>query len=177
MSTAVMTKPPRTMMEVFQSLPEGTLVQLIENNLIMSPAPTFRHQRILMKIIGQLQPFIEKRKLGQVVVAPVDVYLNEENAYQPDIIFISRERQSIIEEDGLHGAPDLIIEILSPGTAKYDLKEKKEVYERFGVKEYWTVEPTSCSVQGWFLVEGKFEEITAKDGAIPSRLLKETFAF
>src|SRR5699024_7877380 len=106
-----------------------------------------------------------------------DVYLGERNAFQPDIVFISNERLSLIQEDGLHGAPDLVIEILSPSTAKYDLEEKKEVYERFGVKEYWTVEPVTRSVQGWLLVEGKFEEMTAQNGEIPSRLLNEVFAF
>lgn len=177
MSTAVMTKPPRTMMEAFKSLPEGTHVQLIENNLVMSPAPKFIHQRIIMNIIAGLQPFVKSNMLGQVVVAPVDVYLGAKNAFQPDIIFISKERQSIIEEDGLHGAPDLVIEILSPRTAKYDLEEKKDIYERFGVKEYWIVEPASRSVNGYFLIDDQYEEIPAKSGEIPSRLFQKTFTF
>src|SRR5699024_2227916 len=141
MSTDVITKPPRTMMGVFRSLPEGKLVQLIENNIVMSPAPKFQHQKILGDIYFQLQKFIKDKELGQVVMAPVDVYLGDKNAFQPDILFISNERKSRIEEDGLHGAPDLVIEILSPSTAKYDLEEKKDIYERFGVKEYWIVEP------------------------------------
>src|SRR5690625_537728 len=175
MSTAVLTKPPRTMMEVFQSLPERTLVQWIENNLVMSPAPLDQHQKTLSEIYLQIGTFVKKHLLGESRIAPYDVYLGQKNAFQPDIVFISNERLSVIEEDGLHGAPDLVIEILSPSTAKYDLEEKKEVYERFGVKEYWTVEPASRSVQGWFLAEGKFEEIAARDGEIPSHLLKETF--
>ena len=172
-----MTKPPRTMMEVFRSLPEGTLVQLIENNIVMSPAPKFQHQEVLMKIISQLQPFIENNQLGQLVVAPVDVFLGNKNALQPDILFISNERKSLIEEDGLHGAPDLVVEILSPSTARFDLEEKKDVYERFGVKEYWIVEPASRSVQGYALVNNSFEEIPAGKGEIASKLWGERFIF
>src|SRR5699024_9382959 len=104
-----MTKPPRTMMEVFQSLPEGTLVQLIENNLVMSPAPLDRHQKTLVEIHFQLHAFIREKGLGETRVASYDVYLDRKNAFQPDIIFISNERLSLIEEDGLRGAPDLVI--------------------------------------------------------------------
>lgn len=82
----------------------------------------------------------------------MDVYLEDENIFQPDILFISNENQHVIEEDGIHGAPDLVIEILSPGTAKYDLMKKKDVYERRGDKEYWIVNPETKLVQGYFLV-------------------------
>ncbi len=177
MSTDVMTRPPRTMMEAFRSLPEGTLVQLIENNIVMSPAPFDRHQRILSDIYLQLGAFVKKHHLGETRVAPYDVYLGNKNAFQPDILFISEERVSLIEEDGLHGAPDLVIEILSPSTARYDLEEKKDIYERFGVKEYWIVEPESQSVNGYALIHDSFEEILANKGEIHSKLLGEIFIF
>lgn len=177
MSTAVISHPPRTMLEVFKSLPEGTSVQLIQNNIVMSPAPKYKHQEILMKIISQILPFVENKNLGNIVVAPVDVYLGADNVYQPDIIFIGNERLSIIEEDGLHGAPDLIIEILSPGTAQYDLGEKKAVYEQYGVQEYWAADPDTRAVQGYYLKSGLFEKIPSKAGEIPSKLLHTTFYF
>jgi len=72
--------------------------------------------------------------LGTVRYAPYDVYLDDKNAFQPDILFVRKENMHLIEEDGLYGAPDLVIEILSPSNSKYDLKVKKEVYERYGVK-------------------------------------------
>lgn len=74
--------------------------------------------------------------MGTTRVAPYDVYFDRQNAYQPDIIFISNEQKHLIDKDGFYGAPALVIEILSPITAKYDLEEKKEIYERYGVKEY-----------------------------------------
>lgn len=175
MSTAIVVRPPRTLLEVFQSLPEGTHVQLIENNLVMSPAPAYIHQRVLMKIISRLLPFVMEQKLGEVLVAPVDVYLDDRNAFQPDIVFIGNERKSIIEEDGLHGAPELVIEILSPKSRKYDLGEKKDVYERSDVLEYWAVEPTTLAVRGWHLADGKFEEFATQKGKISSVLLKKNF--
>lgn len=172
-----MTHPPRTMMEVFKSLPEGTPVQLIENNLVMAAAPLDRHQRLLGEIYLQIGAFVKKHQLGEVRIAPYDVYLGRKNVFQPDIIFINNENLSLIKEDGLHGAPDLVVEILSPTTAKYDLEEKKDVYERYGVKEYWIVEPASLSVQGYFLVNNSFEKTSTENGRIISRLLGETFIF
>src|SRR5215213_6493842 len=121
MSSEVMMRPPRTMLEVFKSLPEGTLVQLIENNLIMSPSPKDRHQEVLEELTFHLTTHVRRKKMGKVRFAPYDVYLDQKNAFQPDLIFISNTNLYKIEEDGLHGAPDLVVEILSPSTAKYDL--------------------------------------------------------
>lgn len=177
MSTTTIKRPPRTLLEVFKSLPEGTLAQLIENNIVMSPSPLYRHQEVLNEINFQLLTFIKKKKMGQVLVAPMDVYLDDENVYQPDILFISNENQHIIRENGLYGAPDLVIEILSPATAQYDLKEKKRIYERYGVKEYWIVDPATKSVQGYFLNNGIFEEMGKSKGLIQSRLLQTEFKF
>ena len=73
--------------------------------------------------------------------APYDVVLSENNVFQPDIMFVSNENSKIITEKNITGAPDLIIEILSPATGYYDLTEKKEIYTEFAVKEYWIVEP------------------------------------
>ena len=177
METVSIIRPPRTLLEMFKQLPEGTRVQLIENNLIMSPAPLFVHQEVLMEIIFHLQSFIRQNELGKIVVAPIDVYLDKKDAFQPDIIFISKERLNIIRKNGIYGAPDMIIEILSPSTAKYDLKEKKDVYERYGVKEYWTVEPESKQTEGYFLNNNTFESLGKNNGIIDCRILKTTFKF
>ncbi len=171
MSTESIIHPPRTMMEVFNSLPEGTFVQLIENNLIMSPAPLTRHQVMIKEIYPELSMYIEKNRLGIALVAPVDVYLDKKNAFQPDIFFISNERMHLIKEDGLHGAPDLIIEILSPSTAKYDLQDKKDVYERSGVTEYWIVDPADNATTGYYLVQDEYHEFFKGKGRIESKLL------
>jgi Uma2 family endonuclease len=107
----------------------------------------------------------------------MDNYFDDENVFQPDILFVSNERLHVIEEDGLYGAPDLVIEILSPSTAKYDLGEKKDVYERSGVKEYWIIDPATESVHGYFLTNGLFDEIANDKNIIRSRLLNTEFRF
>lgn len=177
METTMIQSPPRTMMEVFKSLPEGTLVQLIENNLVMTPAPLYRHQRISNDINVKLSNFVNQNQLGEVLDAPLDVYLDDKNIFQPDIMFLSNENRGIIREDGLHGAPDFVIEILSPSNAKFDLKKKKDVYERSGVKEYWIVDPESKEVKGYFLKKGSFGDPLIETGKISSRLLNHDFSF
>ena len=169
--------PPRTMFEVFKSLPEGTLCQLINNNLVMSPAPTDPHQKILMDISAQLFFYVSKNQLDEVRVAPYDVYFNRKNVYQPDIVFVAKENINKIKEDGLHGAPDLVIEILSPPTAKYDLEDKKDVYERYGVKEYWAVDPVSKQIYFFKLVKDEYVEAETKNAVIKSSLLKTEIKF
>ena len=169
--------PPRTMFEVFKSLPEGTLCQLINNNLVMSPAPTDPYQKILMDISAQLFFYVSKNQLGEVRVAPYDVYFNRKNVYQPDIVFVAKENINKIKEDGLHGAPDLVIEILSPRTAKYDLEDKKDIYERYGVKEYWAVDPVSKQIYFFKLVKDEYVEAETKNAVIKSSLLKTEIKF
>jgi len=168
--------PPRTILEVFESLPEGTLCQVINNQLVMSPAPTSKHQQVLKKIFLQVNEVVERAHLGEVLFAPVDVYLNDENIYQPDIVFISRERMHILQ-DRIQGAPDLVIEILSPGSKRFDKTDKKNVYESSGVKEYWIVDPESKTVFGYLLRNNTYVEIPSEAGTISSQLLEATFHF
>ena len=175
METAV--HPAKTLMEVFKSLPEGTLVQLIENELLMLPASKGIHQKVLIRLIAALYNLIEQNKLGEVRCAPYDVYLDNSNAYQPDIIFIANDNVDTIKEDGIYGAPDLIIEILLAGTARYDKNKKKEVYERTGVKEYWIVDPADKSALGYSLKNGKFIELERAKGIIHSKLLNASLSF
>ncbi|HMR55959.1 MAG TPA: Uma2 family endonuclease [Cyclobacteriaceae bacterium] len=169
--------PPRTLLEVFRMLPEGTRAELIENSLYMSPAPTVTHQDIIVSLASQIYVFTKKKKLGKTFVAPVDVFLNPENAFQPDILFISKKNTGLIKEDGIYGAPDLVIEVLSPGSKKLDLTKKKDVYEAAGVREYWVVDPATKVSQGFHLVKKKYEPLNKEKGKLTSALLKQTFKF
>jgi len=160
--------------EDYAKLPEGAPYQLIGGELIMTPAPTPYHQRISRKIEFLLIEYVEKNELGEVFDAPIDVYFEETETYQPDIIFISKERLNIIGETKIKGAPDLIIEILSPSTAYYDLKKKFKIYEKHGVKEYWIVDPEEKSIEIYQNEGGQFRLIqTEKEtGTINSLFLK-----
>jgi Uma2 family endonuclease len=152
-----MLHPPRTGMEVFEMLPEGTLCQLINNQIIMSPAATPKHQSLSKKIFQAIERKVQLMDLGETFYSPIDVYLNNANAYQPDITFVAKARLDIINWDkGIMGAPDLVVEILSKGNKKYDKVDKKKVYEAAGVREYWLVDYKTKWCEGFELVNGKF---------------------
>lgn len=169
--------PPKTILQAYRSLPEGTLAQLIQNQIIMSPAPLDRHQAVSIELSAELFYHVKKKKLGTVRSAPYDVYLDRQNAFQPDIVFISTEQKHLIDKDGFYGAPALVIEILSPSTAKYDLEEKKDVYERYGVKEYWIDDPADGSVVGYAHNGISFELLMKSTGKIESKLLDWSVEF
>lgn len=160
--------------EDYAKLPEGAPYQLIGEELIITPAPMPYHQIVWRKIVSLLTQYVEKNNLGEILYSPIDVYFTEEDVFQPDIIFISKERLNIIGETKIEGAPDLIIEILSPSTAYYDLGRKYEIYEKSGVKEYWIVHPERKSIEIYQNESGQFKLVqTAKEtGTINSPFLK-----
>ncbi|QID32514.1 Uma2 family endonuclease [Pampinifervens florentissimum] len=131
----------------YEALPEGSPYQLVEGELIMSPAPGFEHFRSSKRVFVRLYRLIEDAGKGEVIYAPVDLYLDEENAYQPDIMVVLKGSKARITSKGVYGPPDVVVEILSPSTAYYDLRVKKKVYERAGVREYWIVDPMERSLE------------------------------
>ncbi len=157
----------------YDELPEGAPYQLISGDLVMNPSPNFFHQRIVMRLSNSLFMFVEQHKLGEVVPSPVDVYLKDTEVYQPDVVFISKERLGIINEGRIKGAPDLIIEILSPSTGYYDLTHKRNVYESSGVKEYWIADPDEETIEVLENVNGEFIRIVRQKqtGIVTSKLL------
>ena len=129
----------------YEALPEGSPYQLIEGELVMSPAPAPDHQVVSGNIYLLLRMAV--RGKGVVLYSPLDVYLDLENAYQPDIVVILKGSKAKITRKGVYGPPDVVVEILSPSTAYYDLRVKKKVYERAGVREYWIVDPMERSLE------------------------------
>ncbi len=170
------TKKKRLTYKDYLNLPDdGQRYELIHGELVMTPAPVPLHQEVLLKIAKQFSDFLEKNPLGQLFIAPCDVVLDSVNVVQPDIFFISQKRTRIITDKNIQGAPDLIIEIISPTTAYYDLVSKKDVYQQFGVREYWLVDPIRRSVQVLVLTDGKWvvDQEVIGDGSVASRLLPE----
>jgi Uma2 family endonuclease len=167
------------MMEVYKMLPEGTLAEIIDNKLYMSPSPLVNHQIVSKNIFRKLLELVEDEGKGQIFDAPLDVYLDEiENAVQPDLIVVLQNNLHIIEEKGhIHGVPDMLIEILSEHNKDHDLIRKKELYERFGVKEYWIIEPESKLAMGFGLKNRKYTLIAEDIGLIKSDLLQLSFTF
>lgn len=139
--------------EDYLKTPDDKRYELIEGELYMTPSPNTRHQKISRELEFRLMKFVKEKGLGEVFDAPFDVYLDEENVVQPDILFVSNDRLEIIGEDNIKGAPDLVIEILSENTAYRDTIQKKMLYARFGVKEYWIVAPKEEIIEVYVLRE------------------------
>ena len=158
----------------YEKLPEGAPYQLIGGCLVKEPAPVPYHQILSSRLEFELMKFVEERDLGQVLNAPTDVYLSDTEVYQPDILFISKERMSIIGAKKIEAAPDLVIEILSPSSAYYDLRHKMHVYETSGVKEYWVVDPIEKGIEVYQNINGEFRLFNkaCQSGLIHSALLE-----
>ncbi|MFQ5824828.1 MAG: Uma2 family endonuclease [bacterium] len=159
----------------YLNLPEDDKrYEIINGELVMVPAPSTNHQDIGLNIKYELKRFIEKYKVGKIYDAPTDVVLSETNVVQPDILFITKDHYDIITEKNITGAPDLIIEILSPSTGYYDLIEKKEIYEKFGVREYCIVDPKKQWVEIYTNKANKFalKQRLEKAGVLESWVLR-----
>ena len=154
-----MTQPkPRTKLTVadYMNTPDDVRCQLIDGELILAPSLTTRHQRVSVRLFVDLHQFVRMEGLGEACIAPLDVVFPDREVYQPDILFVSNERKGIITEANIQGAPDLVVEILSPSTQRHDRGHKQDVYAERGVREYWIVDPDarilevlSAGANGW----------------------------
>ena len=173
-----MVRPPRTGMEAFKLMPEGTLCQLINNVLVMSPAPTPRHQHFSKQIFKAIERLVESEDLGEVFFSPIDVYLNETNVFQPDIVFISKEKLHTIDwNKGIMGAPQLVVEILSKGNKNIDLNKKKKIYEHSGVNEYWLIDPKTKWCEGFILENKVYKSLGEGNGQLTIQMFDLTIYY
>ena len=169
--------PPKTILEVWESLPEGTLCQVINNKLIMSPAPQNLHQVVLGEIFVEISLYLRKNKIGELRISPFDVQFSDEDILQPDLLFIKNENLDSIRNNGLFGAPDIVIEILSPSTSYLDYKEKKLIYEKYCVQEYFIVDPNTKSVSSFYLKNKEYQEHETEENNIKSIVLNTDIVF
>lgn len=137
--------------EDYLKTPDDVRYELIEGELLKTPSPDTRHQRISMRLSSRIYQHVTENQLGEVFFASFDVYFDNENVFEPDILFIHKDRLNIIGEQNVQGAPDLVVEILSESTAYRDTIHKKKMYARFGVKECWLVAPEDKLVEVYTL--------------------------
>jgi Uma2 family endonuclease len=124
------------------ALPEDNLRhEIIDGEHVVTPAPIPKHQRISMRLGSALFDHVDSRGLGEVFAAPCDVVFSPENIAGPDLLFIRKERLSIVGPKNIQGAPDLAVEVLSEWGRRRDVIDKRKMYERFGVEEYWIADP------------------------------------
>jgi Uma2 family endonuclease len=128
---------------------DGKRHEIIDGEHYVTPAPFVPHQDLLVELTFRLKGFLKTHRLGRLLVAPTDVLLSPYDIVQPDLLFVSNERAAIVGLKNLQGAPDLVIEILSPSTRRLDKVLKLQAYERHGVQAYWMFDPSRKGVQAW----------------------------
>ena len=142
---------------------DGFYYQLIEGVLHVAPSPLRIHQKIINRLSHIFNTFLDSHPIGELYFAPFDVELNDKNIFQPDLLFVSKDRLSIITEKRVVGCPDLVIEILSESTKQLDLDSKYKTYEKSSVLEYWIVDPKKKSFSFYQLKEKIYKEIAVKE--------------
>ena len=150
------------------------IYELLDGEIVKYSAPESRHQIVLANLFRQVDSHVFSKKLGRVLFAPLSVMLGEHSAPQPDLLFVATKNLKIIEQKCVTGAPDLVVEIISPGSVVRDRVQKKEIYEKAGVPEYWIVDPKYALVEvyqhtasGYTL----FHDVEG-EGMVKSRIIK-----
>ena len=143
--------------EEYYKLDDDQRYEIIDGNLLMAPAPDTWHQAWIGKLYLILDRHVRTRQLGKVLLSPVDVVLDPENTVQPDIVFVAARNVEIIQRRAIFGVPELLVELVSPSSVRRDRYEKKALYARFGVKEYWIGDPANKALEILTLKEGRYE--------------------
>lgn len=131
--------------------------EIIDGDLLMAPAPDTWHQSWIGDLYALLRTHVLRNKLGKVFMSPVDVVLDPNNTVQPDIVFVVSANLPIIQRRAIFGVPDLLIELVSPSSVRRDRYDKKALYARFGVKEYWIGDPANKALEILTLKNGNYE--------------------
>jgi len=149
----------------YYQLPEYAqqdLIQLIDGEVLVSVPPVPKHQAIVGEVLFLFLNHA-KQHGGKAFTAPIEVYLDDHNVYEPDVLYLIPDSTCTIEEKRLTGAPNLVVEVLSPSTAKFDRQEKYQAYEKHGVQEYWIIDPVHEVLEVWTLAVDKFQRQGAYD--------------
>ncbi|HEX5482085.1 MAG TPA: Uma2 family endonuclease [Terriglobia bacterium] len=145
---------------------DGKRYEIIDGELFVSPAPSRAHQKVVSKLLYYLLDFVMKHQLGEVYVAPFDVVFSRFDVVEPDVLYVSNARAGILTSANVQGSPDLVVEVLSDSTEKIDRATKLKLYARFGVREYWIVDPVTCFAEIYRAVDAGLElarSLTAHD--------------
>jgi Uma2 family endonuclease len=164
-------------MRAWSQLREGTLAEVINNKLFVLGSPSPYHQRISRRLLCALDAHIMAHDLGEVFDAPIDVHLCEGVVVIPDIVFIAKANPIIIAHNGLHGSPDVHIEVLSRGNKEHDLITKKKLYEKAGVKEYWIIDQSTKKSYGYLLENNQYHEPLIMTSKVHIRILDKEISF
>lgn len=148
--------------------------ELINGELVKRSSPSPRHQKISFHVSRIIGNYVVEKKIGEVYCAPIDVFLGGYNAIQPDLLFIPTDRLAIITANGIEGAPALVVEIVSPTSGYRDRVTKKNLYEQYGIQEYWVVDPLEELIEIFVLENGQYTLLSAaspNEGRLTSAIL------
>lgn len=155
---------------------QNALFELLNGEIVARNSPSQSHQTIVLSIAGEIRNFLKTSQLGRVFVAPLDVVLDNINAPQPDVLFVKKDRYFVLENEDkvVHGAPDLVVEVISPTSIRRDRFQKLKIYEQFAIREYWLVDPTNKTVEVFQMRENRYELVAFADqtGQIQSAVLE-----
>jgi Uma2 family endonuclease len=141
----------------YAALPEdGHRYEIVDGVLFMTPAPDIPHQKAVQRLFRHLAVRIEDIGLGQVFVASVDIELSPKNVFEPDVIVVLDAGLAKVKRTHIVGSPDLVVEVASPSTRKRDRTIKRDTYAHAGIKEYWLVDTTTCTIEVLFLEDGAY---------------------
>jgi Uma2 family endonuclease len=159
----------------YELLPAELRCEIFNGNLIMAPSPLSEHQRVSSNLEFEIQSSIRGRLKAILFHAPMDVVFDSSNVLQPDIIYVSEKKKDIVKHGKpIMGTPDMVVEILSKGSLVYDRVEKKNLYEKFGVEEYWIVDPQNQSVEVYCLENNHYELFSSAEikGLVASKVIE-----
>ncbi len=153
-----MVTTPKLTYQDYVNLEGDERYELIDGELVLVGSPNENHQMVSMELGSQMHSFVKANNLGRAFHAPYDVLLTDTDVVQPDILFVSNEREHIRTPANIQGAPDLIVEILSPSSSRRDWRDKRELYASHEVREYWIVDPANHIVWVMLLRDGELVE-------------------
>ena len=168
--TRTLTVPEFLDLDIFE---DGYFYELINGEIVKRASPSTDHQNASSNLLRLLFRHVPEKVEGKIFHAPYDVYFDDENLPQPDIMFVSKANTAIIKKGCIEGAPDLIVEILSPSTHRTDRGDKFKLYRRFGVAEYWIVDPRSQVIEVYALQNGDYDLVSfaLEIGEVESKVL------
>ncbi len=143
--------------DIWDTPEDGNRYEVIDGQLFVTPPPLIRHQKGAGALYRHLAPHVHSRNLGEIFYAPVALVLDDENGIEPDLVFVSRERLGIITDRAIEGAPDLVVEVLSPSTQARDRGIKMRRYAATGIPHYWILDPVARALEEYRLGEQGYE--------------------
>lgn len=147
----------------YRAMPDdGKRYQLVDGEFIVAPAPNTFHQFVQKNLLRIIDTYLVRHPLGSILGAPCDVYLDDQNVYQPDLLYVTRDHAARIQHEGIHGAPDLVIEILSPSSAGLD-RRKRGHFATAGTVEFWQIDPALRQIQRFVFSENSAKPVALID--------------